>query len=123
MVVFNVSRMELINAKRVALRRRVWFKWLSRIERAQVDLTIRIVETVRSPLLRNVLSSILKKLSVVAESQISCLKNRVGVPLARKLSLVATSWGYGHAENWPRDEGFIQFLTISYMHTPEMFRT
>lgn len=123
MVVFDVSCIGLINAKRVALRRRVWFRWLSRLERAQVDLTIRIVETVRSPLLRNVLSSILRKLSVVEESQISRLKNRVGVPLARKLSLVATSWGYEPAENWPRDEGFIQFLTISYMHTPEMFRT
>jgi hypothetical protein len=123
MVVFDVSRMDLINAKRMALRRRVWFRWLSRIERAQVDLTIRIVETVRSPLLKNVLSSILKKLSVVAESQISCLKDRIGVPLALKLSLVATSWGYESAENWPRDDGFIQFLTISCMHTPEMFRT
>lgn len=123
MVVFHVSRMGLINAKRAALRRGVWFKWLSRIERAQVDLTIRIVETVRSPLLKNVLRSILEKLSVAAESQISRLKNRIGVPLARKLSLVARSWGYGPAENWPRDEGFIQFLTISYMNTPEMFKT
>lgn len=121
MVVFDVSRMGLIKAKNVALRRRVWFKWLSRIERAQVDLTIRIVEIVRSPLLRNVLGSILKKLSVVAESRISCLKNRIGVPFARKLSLVAMSWGYGPAENWPRDEGFIQFLAISYMHSPEVF--
>jgi lambda repressor-like predicted transcriptional regulator len=115
--------MDLINAKRVALHRGVWFKWLSRIERAQVDLTIRIVETVRSPLLKNVLKSILKKLSEVAESQISRLKNRIGVPLARKLSLIATSWGYRPAEDWPQDDGFIQFLTISHMHTPEMFRT
>lgn len=57
MIDFDVSRAGLIDTKRVALRRGVWFKWLSGIERAQVDLTIRIARTVRSVLLKNVLIS------------------------------------------------------------------
>lgn len=110
-------------AKRLALRRGVWFKWLSSLERAEVDLTIRVVAKVQSMLLRNVLTSILQKLSTVAESEISRLKRSFGVPLARKLSLVARSWGYKSAENWPKDEGFVQFLTVCYVNLPGMFRT
>lgn len=122
MVVSPVSVESLIVAKRIALRRRTWFKTLSTIERAQVDLTIRVVQKVQSTVLKNILSGILQKISRVVEQQVSRLEKSVGRFMARKLSLIATSWGYRHAENWPQDEGFVQFLTINHMYTPIIFK-
>jgi hypothetical protein len=121
-VVSPVSLKSLIAARRIALRRRIWFKTLSRIERAQVDLTIQVVRKVQSKVLKNILSNILQKISRIVESQGSCLEKNVGRLMARKLSLIATSWGYRSAENWPQDEGFVQFLTINHMHAPRAFK-
>jgi len=38
---------------------------------------------------------------------------QVGKPIALRLSRIAKSWGYGAAENWAEDEGFIRFLTVT----------
>ena len=122
MVVSPVSIRSLIVAKRIALRRRIWFKTLSTIERAQVDLTIQVVQKVQSTVLKNTLSDILQKISRIVEPQVSRLEKSVGRFIARKLSLIATSWGYRPAENWPQDEGFVQFLTINHMHAPKTFK-
>jgi hypothetical protein len=121
-VIFPVSRKSLIVAKRIALRQRVWFKTLSRIERAQVDLTIRVVQKVQSTVLKNILRDILQKLKGAVESQISRLTKSIGRFIATKLSLIATSWGHSQAKNWPQDQGFVQFLTINYMNTPTIFK-
>jgi hypothetical protein len=121
-VIFPVSRKSLIVARRIALRQRIWFKTLSGIERAQVDLTIKVVQKVQSTVLKNILRDILQKLKDVVESQISRLTKSVGRFIATKLSLIAISWGYSQAKNWSQDQGFIQFLTINHMHTPTIFK-
>ncbi len=56
-----LSRNEIIKVKTKALRRGVWYRVLTRVERACIDLVIKVVERVRSRLLTRVLSSILKK--------------------------------------------------------------
>jgi len=121
-VVSPVSIRSLIVAKRIALRRRIWFKTLSTIERAQVDLTIQVVQKVQSTVLKNTLSDILQKIFRIVEPQVSRLEKSVGRFIARKLSLIATSWGYKSAENWPQDEGFVQFLTVNHMHMPKTLK-
>ena len=57
-----LSREELIRIRAKAIRRGVWFRMLTKSERAQVDLTIRVVQKVRSFLLARVLASLVKKL-------------------------------------------------------------
>lgn len=122
MFVSPITPKSLVVARRIALRRRIWFKTLSRIERAQVDLTIQVVLKVQSKVLKNILTNILQKISRIVESQGSCLEKNVGRSMAKKLSLIATSWGYRSAENWPQDEGFVQFLTINHMHMSKTLR-
>jgi hypothetical protein len=112
----SLCRADLIRARTRAVRRGVWFKVLSRVERAEVDLSIRLVGRVRSFLLARVLDSILGKLFEAMESRVSRLKRAVGLPLARKLSTIAQSWGCKSADGWTRDSGFIQFLTVGYMN-------
>lgn len=112
----SLCRASLIKVRTRAVRRGVWFRALSRVERAEIDLTIMVARKVRSLFLAKVLYSILGKLFEAMESKVSRLKREVGLPLARKLSAIAQSWGCRSADSWTRDLGFIQFLTVNYMN-------
>ncbi|MEM1538323.1 MAG: hypothetical protein QXK12_06840 [Candidatus Nezhaarchaeales archaeon] len=57
---YFLTRTGLIELKLLALRRRVWFKTLSRVKRLIVDLTL-VVERVRSPQPTKTLFSIADK--------------------------------------------------------------
>lgn len=113
-----LMRSEIIRIKARAIRRGIWFRVLTRVERACIDLVIKVVERVRSSLLQKVLSSILKKLEEAMESQVLRLMRKIGDTLAQKLSQIAQEWGNKSAIQWMKDLGFIQYLTITYMNKP-----
>jgi len=113
-----LARNEIINVKTRALRRGVWYRALTRVERACIDLVIKVVERVRSCLLQRVLSSVLGKLEEAMESQVQRLMREIGGTLALKLSQIAQGWGNKSAQSWSGDKGFTQYLTITYMNAP-----
>lgn len=117
-----LTRVELNKIKVRAIRRGLWFKLLSRVERASVDLTLKVVKRVRSHLLAKVLTSIVKKLLEAMESKVACMMKKVGINLAQKLSRIALNWGNKFAVHWAEDPSFMQFLTVTYMNTPAMFK-
>ena len=98
--------------KRKALRRKVWFKALNRMERALIDLVIKVVERVRSPKLAKIVARILEKLSEALKSRIEKLMETVGRSIARKHAECAYFWGYKDALKWAEDTDFIRYLTI-----------
>jgi len=118
----SLTRSELAKIRAKAIRRGVWFKVLSGAERAYMGLAIRVVERVRSLLLAKVLTSILKKLLSAMESRVARIIREVGGPLAQKLSRIAQKWGNKPAVQWADDHGFIQYLAVNYMNTPEMLK-
>jgi len=113
-----LMRSEMIKTKTRAIRKGVWFRVLTRVERACIDLAIKVVERVRSCLLRKVLSSILRKLEEAMESQVWHLMREIGCRLAQNLCQIAQGWGNKSAIHWVKDSGFIQYLTITYMNKP-----
>jgi len=113
-----LMRSEIIKVKTRALRRGVWYRVLTRAERACVDLAIIVVERVRSRLLQRVLFSVLSKLEEAMESQVRRLMREIGDGLALKVSQIAQEWGNKSAVKWAKDTSFVQFLTITYMNTP-----
>lgn len=113
-----LTRNEIIRVKARALRRGVWFRVLTKIERACVDLVIKVVERVRSRLLQKVLSSVIKKLEEAMESRVQRLMREIGDNLAKKMSQIAEDWGNKSAVRWAKDAGFVQYLTITYMNAP-----
>ena len=117
-----LCRDELVRMRAKAIRRGVWFRTLTRSERAQVDLTIRVVQKVRSFLLARVLASLVKKLLDAMESKVLRLMREVGRSLAKELSGIAQKWGNASATRWAKDLGFIQYLTITHINTPAMFK-
>lgn len=113
----------LAKIKRKALRRGVWFRLLSRAERAIMDLTIKVVEKIRSFTLAKVVSQIVMKLLDSMESKVARLISEVGPALAQKLSITAQKWGNQSAINWIEDPGFRQYLAVMYHNTPSVFKT
>jgi len=111
-----LTRSEMIKVKTRALRRGIWFRALTKTERACIDLAIIVVERIRSRLLQKVLFSIIKKLDEIMESQIQRLMGEVGVNLAKKVGRIAQMWGNESAVRWAEDSGFIRYLTITYLN-------
>jgi len=114
---------ELSKVKARAMRLGVWFRVLTRAERAQVELTMRIVKRIRSFFLARVVTSIVEKLLDAMESKVTRLMREVGPALARKLSKTAQEWGNRSAHQWVADPGFVQYLTVTYINAPATFRT
>ena len=108
-----LTREALARLRLKALRRGVWFRDLKREERKLLELTIRVVEKVRSFLLAKIVSRIVGKLCEAMESRIFRLMRTEGLRMAEGLSEIAQSWGYRAAKSWGKDRGFMQYLTVS----------
>ena len=114
------NRLAKIKAK--AMRRGIWFRVLTRAERAQMELTMKIVKRIRSLFLAKVVTSIVKKLLDAMESKVARLMREVGQALAQKLSRIAQNWGNRSAVQWTTDQDFTQYLTIMHINMPTMFK-
>ena len=106
------ERSELVKLRVKALRRGLWFRVLSRVERGLIDLAIKVVEKVRSLVLARSLIGIVEKLLNAMESEVKRLMRTVGLPLAQKLGEIAQGWGNKSAPLWAADLGFVQYLAI-----------
>lgn len=117
-----ITRSKLVNLRAKAIRRGIWFKVLSKPERACIELTIKIVDKVRSHLLAKVLASIIRKLLDAMKSKFVHVMEEIGCSIARKLSRIALNWGNISATRWVKNHSFIQYLTVIHMNTPPMFK-
>ena len=112
-----LTRQGLLKVKTKAVRKGVWYEALSRAERAIVDLTIRCVENVKSPILAKTVIRILGKISQTLENCFLRKAEEIGSNLARQLSLVAENWGNRTAQKWKTDKKFILFLGATALGT------
>ena len=108
-------RVELISIKLKAVRRRIWFRMLDRAERDIIDLTIRVVDVVRSDRLARVLSNAIGKLRGAMNGMMDRVRE-IGGPLAEKLSRVAKDWGNLRAKDWTKDEFYAIYLGLSVLN-------
>ena len=113
-----LEKKKLVKLKFKAIRGGVWFKALSRIDRALVDLTIKVVHGVQSSTLARIVFSIVAKLEDALENRFLNALKEVGFPQARKLSLFAQKWGNVSARNWAFDLSFARFLAIMHLNSP-----
>lgn len=103
----------LMKIKARALRHRVWFKTLSRAERAIIDLTIKCVERIRSRILTRVISKILDKILKTLKNSFLETADKVGRETVERLCRIAGRWGNRTASGWKHDLGFIRFLGVN----------
>lgn len=96
-----------------ALRRKVWFKALSRVERGIIDLTMRCVERIRSRTLTKAVLAIIDKLLRTLDEEFLTKAERIGREIVEKLSCVALNWGNKNALTWKWNLDFVRFLGIT----------
>lgn len=108
---------KLLEVKKFALRRRVWFSSLSRIERGVIDLTLHCVDDIKSLKLVKVLTTIIQKLQQATESKADWLVRTFGFPLAQKMSHIAVSLGNRLAPAWAQDVCFARYLAFCVAKT------
>lgn len=116
-----LTKSALTRVKIKAIRRGLWFRVLNRLERASIDLTIRVVEKAQSSVLKKMLTSIIKKLSDAMDNKIARMMRTVGCNLAQKMSQIAQEWGNTSAVKWETDTGFIRYLAVMRINTSPMF--
>ena len=112
-----LTRQGLMKVKSKAVRNGIWFRVLSRAERAIVDLTMRCVEKVRSPILAKAITKILGKILKTLGKTFLEKAKEIGRDLAQRLSKVAEKWGNKKAPNWKNDKEFIKFLGVAALNT------
>ena len=107
-----LTRESLARLRLRALRRGMWFSGLKQSERKLLELTISVVQRVRSFMLAKVVSQIVDKLCDALESRVYRLIRTEGRCMSEKLSNIAISWGYREAKCWIEDLGFRQYLVV-----------
>jgi hypothetical protein len=117
----RIASDNLAKIRLMAIRRGVWFKVLSRLERGLVDLSLKVTRRIRSKILVSAICSIMKKLLKALESKFRLQMRLIGIPLAEKISHIGQKWGNKTAHEWASDLGFIQYLTSmkvnAYLHS------
>jgi len=106
------GKKDLVQLKLRAMRRGVWFRALSRIDRVLLELTVSVVPRVRSFKLAKMLSTIVERLEDALEGRVLHVFRRFGFQLARRISLLAQKWGNRSAQVWAYDMSFARFLAI-----------
>lgn len=112
-----LSGKELARIRAMAIRRGNWHKILNKPERALFNLTIRIVEEIRSSVLSRVLVSIIAKLQVKSKRGLASSLHSYGLPIAENIGKIAQAWGNASAAKWSADRAFVRFLEVLCLNT------
>ncbi len=107
---FFLNKKQLLNLKTRAMRSGAWFKSLQRIDRVLFDLTIRVVDNIRSSKLAKSMLALTRKLEDAMKNSFSNCLREIGFPLARKISFTAQKLGNISADGWACDSSFAIYL-------------
>ena len=107
------------------MRSGVWFKALRRIDRVLVELTIKVVDNIRSPNLAKSLLAIAGKLEEFKQSKFLRTFRSIGFPVAERTSQIALGWGNATADAWADDAGFARYWAVMKLneHYSSLLRT
>jgi len=113
------ERGSLEKLKRLSIRSKAWFRVLNWKQRRLMDIVIKTVDKIRSPLLLKVLNPLVKRLleAIGGNSRAGALAlmdkgaYSMMMSVAEKIVAVAQKWGNKSAKEW-LDKGFIKYLII-----------
>jgi len=111
------TKQDLAKIKTRALRTRIWFKALSKVERAIIDLTIKCTEKIRSNVLMATISKIIGKILQSLEDSFMVRAEKIGQEIAEALSAIAERWGNKTCSTWKYNIGFARHLGVNALNT------
>ena len=112
----SLGKEQLLKLKTKAMRSGAWFKMLRRIDRVLLDLTIRVVDKIRSVKLAKSINVLAKKLAFTTRQGFSSRLSEIGLPLAQKISFAAEKLGNPFAKSWAFDHSFVFFLAVLHVN-------
>ena len=107
------DRLSLSGLRQKALRKGIWFKALSSVERGLANLSIRYVKEPRNHRLIGALKDIVNKLTSAINMGFLYFLGLRGRHIAEERVEVAANWGNKRARLWMSDQGFWQFLGLN----------
>jgi hypothetical protein len=113
---YFLGKKRLVNLKTKAMRSGAWFKALQRIDRVLFDLTIRVVDNIRSAKLEKSIVVIVRKLEYNMKSNFSGRLKEIGFLLVKKISSLAQKLGNVSATDWVFDSSFADFLAVMHVN-------
>lgn len=116
-----LNKKMLINLKTKAIRSGAWFKAMQGIDRVLFDLTIRVVDNIRSTQLAKSMLLLIGKLENAVNGSFSVFLREIGLPLAQKIGSIAQKLGNISAINWAFDSSFAAFLAIMDVNSSRIF--
>jgi hypothetical protein len=117
-----LNRKHLTDLKTKAIRSGAWFKVMQRIDRVLFDLTIRVVDNIRSSQLAKSILVITRKLENTMKGSFSIRLNEIGLSLAQKIGAIAQRLGNIYANCWVFDSSFVTFLAVMYINNVKISR-
>lgn len=114
--VFLKKVQHLFRLKLMTVRSGLWFRALSRIDRALVDVTIKVAGNIRSSTLAKGILAVMNKLEGPLESRLVRAVREKGFPIAQRLSVIAQEWGNVAAKDWSRDGCFARFSAVKALN-------
>jgi hypothetical protein len=118
-----LNKKQLMILKTKAIRSGAWFKVLQRIDRVLFDLTIRVVDNIRSAQLAKSMFVLTKKLENAMKGNFSIRLSEIGLPLAQKISFTAQRLGNLSAIGWIFDSSFVTFLAVMHINNVKNIQT
>jgi len=117
-----LDKKQLVHLKNRAMRSGAWFKALQRIDRVLIDLTIRVVDSIRSVKLAESICTLSRKLEDAMKSNFLRHLREIGLPMAKKISLTAQKLGNNSANTWASDSSFAIFLAVMHVNNAKIFK-
>lgn len=102
--------------KERAIRKGVWFKVLDRIDRSIYNLTLKIVERVRSQSLAKQIIRIMATIQNALEHGFLSYVKTYGVIRLNEIVNQALKMGYLEASKWRDDVSFSRYLAFTKFH-------
>lgn len=103
--------------RRMALRKRIWYKNLDYLERGIVNLSIKLVENIKSPLLARTIAEIIINIQKFFNDEFIVQVRNYGYNKMREVIHIAERLGCKEAFGWAC-EGYARFLTLNNMYSP-----
>jgi len=117
-----LNKRQLVSLKTKAIRSGAWFKAMQRIDRVLFELTIRVVDTIRSAKLAKSIAMLTRKIEDAIKNSFSSRLRELGLPLAQKTSFIAQRWGNISAREWAFSPSFAIFLAVMHVNDVKIFR-
>ncbi len=116
-----LSIAHLREVRKLAIRKHVWYKVLDGLERGIINLTIKLVNHVKSPRLADTIAKIMLNLELALRSEYSRHLESYGYHKMRIIIDISIKLGYQEASSWA-SEAFARLLTLNNMYNAVRWR-